>query len=773
MGGFAGTGRPAGKGSLVAVLRSSLASWSGPLLALGLCAALLIPAAEPDALAARALTRLLETDSAASFLERLGGAPIVGLELRVGVGGTGGAGRDASADPRLRRAVTSALGVAAARAREAGRPGPGGLVGATESAPETLRIALGRASDGWRAELALQREAGLEGPAVLGPWREPGRAALVPPLLAIAVALAWRRVLPALFAGIWSGASLLALAGDSAAIWLAPARGLLDVFAVYFWRELIDSFRIELIGFVLALLALVGVASRSGGMRGLVDAIAKRARGPRSAQAVAFVSGLALFFDDYANCLVVGTSLRPLADRMRVSRAKLAYIVDSTAAPVAGLSLLSTWIAFEVSTFAPQLPAVGIFENPYAIFVATLPWRFYCVFALLTVALVVVSGRDLGPMRGAEQRARRGADPRAQDAPARTGALADLEPVAGSVSRARNVLVPVGVVVGVSLFEIFRGGGGVALLADDAASFLHLEGLAGVLFAGSGAGPLLAGSLAGLWCAAWLAGTPVWRAASVLALGGAALPLPVGGALGAALGFAVAIAPALWLCRRALPGPRRSDPDSSSESHSTRGMPAAEIGRAALLGTRTLGAAIAILFMAWMIGRVCEDLGTADYLVALLAPALAPAVLPVALFGVAALVAFATGTSWGAMSILLPNVVVLAAALGADHALGERGMVVACIGAVLEGAILGDHCSPISDTTVLSSLACGCDHVEHVRTQAPYALLAAVAAIGLGYLPSLWFPAWPWPVAVLGGGALLAAVLWLWGSNEGAEPTAP
>ena len=166
-----------------------------------------------------------------------------------------------------------------------------------------------------------------------------------------------------------------------------------------------------------------------------------------------------------------------------------------------------------------------------------------------------------------------------------------------------------------------------------------------------------------------------------------------------------------------------------------------------------------------MIGSVCEDLGTADYLVALLGDVLPPFALPVMLFLVAGLVAFSTGSSWSTMSILLPNVVGLAAILGTESWLGAEGMVVVCVGAVLEGAIFGDHCSPISDTTVLSSVASGSDHIDHVRTQAPYALLSGAGALALGYAPLLWVPGWSPLLSLAFGGLWVAGVLWFFGRS--------
>jgi Na+/H+ antiporter NhaC len=186
---------------------------------------------------------------------------------------------------------------------------------------------------------------------------------------------------------------------------------------------------------------------------------------------------------------------------------------------------------------------------------------------------------------------------------------------------------------------------------------------------------------------------------------------------------------------------------------------AAEIRDAGFGGAGALGFAVVLLFEAWMIGAVCRDLATADYLVALLSGWLPPILLPLLLFAAASAVSFATGSSWSTMSILLPNVVALAASLGAQTELGVVGMVAISIGAVLDGAIFGDHCSPISDTTVLSSVASGSDHLDHVRTQIPYALATAAVAVLCGYLPSVLLAWWSFPLALACGLVLVSALL--------------
>ncbi len=535
-------------------------------------------------------------------------------------------------------------------------------------------------------------------------WRPPDRFSLAPPLVAIALAIVFRRPLLALFCGILAGAFVVELR-RGASVAASAGVGLLEVFRTYLWDQLVKTDRIMIIAFVVFMLAMVGVITKNGGIRGFMDRIARLASNARNSQVAAYLMGLAVFFDDYANCILVGSTMRPLTDKFRVSREKLAYIVDSTAAPVAGISIFSTWIAFEVSTFSAQLPAAGLLASDgYAVFLQTLPYRFYCIFSLVLLALLVFSGRDFGPMLAAERRARRGELVRAGGRPMVSARATEMEAATGVVPRARNALLPVLLFVGVTLFEIARGGDAFA----KGSALFSIEGVTQVLQDGSGSLPLMIGSAAGL-------------------------------------GLAVLL----------------------SVQAGLRG----EIARAAWTTLRSMGIAIAILYLAWMIGAVCQDeLGTGPYLAELISEELQPvAVLPMALFVLSGVIAFATGSSWSTMSILLPLVVSIAFSMGESVPyLGGMGMLILSIGAVLEGAIFGDHCSPISDTTVMSSIASASDHIDHVHTQAPYAVLSMVVAMTAGYFPCAFIEGYrPWHAWIVGV-TLLVLVLVLRGRRADA-----
>ena len=452
----------------------------------------------------------------------------------------------------------------------------------------------------------------------------------------------------------------------------------------------VQSFQLAVLGFVFVLIGMVALVVRAGGIAGVADRFVVFARSARSTRLISFFLGLLVFFDDYANTLIVGGTMRPLADRMRISREKLAWIVDSTAAPVAGLSVLSTWVAFEVSQFAPQLGVVGLDEAAgYSVFLQTIPYRFYCILSLIMVGMVCLTSRDFGPMLVAEQRAHRtGAVFRPGARPMSASGSTAADAKEGIPHLARVALIPIGATI-VSILALFwiQGEASHASHVGAGLAFGHLqEVLEGVqdntylLFKGS------------------------------------------------CIGLALAVVMILGL---RLLSPR-------------------EVVGAVFSGSRTLSMAVGILFLAWAMASVCKGLGTGEYL-KLLAPHIPALLLPIGLFLIACVISFATGSSWSTMGILLPIIIDLAATVGAGTPLGAMGMVIITIGAVLDGSIFGDHCSPISDTTLLSSAAAGSDHMDHVKTQAPYAVSVMLVALLLGYLPvsaglSVWLSL---PIAVM------------------------
>jgi hypothetical protein len=353
--------------------------------------------------------------------------------------------------------------------------------------------------------------------------------------------------------------------------------------------------------------------------------------------------------------------------------------------------------------------------------------------------------------------------------------LSALQPAPGMTRDWRVAAAPIGLTLLVALARIFIDGGGLERLRLEPASLLTLVGISEVATRGGGAAPIFSGACAGWMLAVVLAGSFAVRtgvvAGFVTAAGAALLGDPLAaelsprlgdslaGYLSFALAFALVAGAVTWLASRwARP---------SSRPH----LSGRDLRQASFSAMDAMGFAVVLLFEAWILGAVCRDVFTGEYLVALLSGSLPPEWLPILLFVIACAVSFATGSSWSTMSILLPNVVALAASLGAQTPLGALGMVAISIAAVLDGSIFGDHCSPISDTTVLSSIASGSDHVDHVRTQAPYALAAAALALCCGYLPSVLLPWWSLPLALGSGALLIGALLLGVGRSLSVEPS--
>jgi Na+/H+ antiporter NhaC len=420
-------------------------------------------------------------------------------------------------------------------------------------------------------------------------------------------------------------------------------------------------------------------------------------------------TGLAIFFDDYANTLLLGGTMRSTADRYGISREKLAYLVDSTAAPVAGLAVVSTWAAIEISYMAEGLKAGGIVETSAAfeMFIQSIPYRFYPWLALAMVFLVSVTGRDFGAMRKVES-AVAGKAEKAHSAPSarrRSQQHGDWLWIAAVLP----VVLCLIAVAGVLVMTGFRAMAGV----------LVMRGILSIDGPGAGDGM-------------------VRRAGEVLGNGDSYLALIVGGGVG----LVVAIVSHLAL----------------------RGCTASTAMLSAIKGAAQMMPALVILWFAWALSAMTEadKLDTGGYLASLLSSRLDPRLLPTVVFLTAGAIAFSTGTSWGTMGILTPLSISLALQL--DSSAGPGGAIVlATCGSVLAGAIFGDHCSPISDTTVLSSRASDCDHVAHVRTQMPYAILVAAVCVVVGTLPAAVGVS-PW-ISLLVGLACLAIFLALVGKR--------
>ena len=527
-----------------------------------------------------------------------------------------------------------------------------------------------------------------------------GWLSLAPPLVAITLALVLRQVLLALAAGVWLGAFVVE--------GYDPLRATLRAVDRYAVESVADSDHAAILIFSLCLGGMIGVVTRAGGASGIAQLVTRRASDARRGQVATWLLGLLVFFDDYANSLLVGSSMRPITDRLRISREKLAFLVDATAAPVSSIALVSSWIGVEVAYIAEQLEARNIELDPYLAFLQTLPYRFYPWLMLFFGLVLVLSGRDFGAMRKAEVRARQTGEV------SRPGArpASDFDTSALDEAAEPRALLAVGPVVTVVA---------VALLG------MYFDGRATVLEEG---GVVTLRSVFG-------------SASSIKALLWAAVS---GGMVAVILALA------------------------------TGALRLADAMDAWVDGLKSMLLACMILVLAWSLGRICKELHTAEFVIQLIGDGLAPGLLPAAVFLIAAAVSFATGTSWGTMAILFPLVVPLA-----DHlAPGEMHILLGAISSILAGSVWGDHCSPISDTTIMSSMASSCDHVDHVRTQLPYALSVGIASLVFGELGTGLglYPAW---VGMLLGAASLVVLIYGVGRPVGdppedgavAEPIAP
>ncbi|MDE0742523.1 MAG: hypothetical protein OSB24_01350 [Woeseiaceae bacterium] len=513
----------------------------------------------------------------------------------------------------------------------------------------------------------------------------PGWISIAPPLLAIFIALILRNVIPALIAGIWLGATALRSFTP-----MGIFQGLLDGFQIYVVKALSNEDHAAIILFSMMIGGMVGIITRNGGMNSIVMLLVSRAKTAIGGQVSVWLMGLMIFFDDYSNTLVVGNTARPLTDHLKISREKLAYIVDSTAAPVVCIALITTWIGYEVGLIDQALKGIPELTEPaYTVFLHSIPYSFYPILAIIFVFTVARTGKDMGPMYHAEVRARQGqvSPVNTLDTPAIQGD--NLEMKVGVKMRAMNAFIPILVLIFSLLAGLYVTGEGDSMtdIIGSADSYTAM-----------------------LW-------------ASLL------------GAMTAAI---------MTISQKIL------------TTHETVD---AWFG-----GVRAMLFAMIILILAWALSDISMALNTADYLVSILADSLPAEMVPVTVFVLSAITAFTTGTSWGTLGILMPLVVPLCWAVMQVNGIADAAhmhILYSAIACNLAGAVWGDHCSPISDTTVLSSMASGCDHIEHVRTQMPYALLVGSVAIAVGTIPGAYGV--PPIVSIIAGALILAAVLGYFG----------
>ncbi|WP_078429973.1 Na+/H+ antiporter NhaC family protein [Alkalihalobacterium alkalinitrilicum] len=473
---------------------------------------------------------------------------------------------------------------------------------------------------------------------------------LIPPVLALVMVILTRRVLISLGTGIIVGALLLN--------GFDPIGSVTQIFsiiaAIFYVDGAINDWELYIIFFLLLLGMLASLVALSGGSRAFGEWALKRVKTRVGAQLVTVVLGIIIFIDDYFNSLTVGNVSRPLTDRHRISRSKLAYLVDSTAAPMCVISPISSWGAFIITIIAGILATHSVTQyEALQAFLLIVPMNYYALFAVLLVLAVALLKLDYGAMKKHETLAMETGEVFDKTKGTPPGENMDVQPVDNG--KVRDLVLPiVTLIIGTVLFMIITGIQGT-------------EGDATVL--------------------------EIFENTDVAAA------LVYGGLLG------LAVAVILTMMKK---------------------VSARDFGVGLWAGIKSMLPAIYILIFAWTIIEIIGDLGTGEYLASLIDGNIPVALLPVIVFIIAGAMAFSTGTSWGTFGMLLPIAGDIAATL-------DITMLLPMLAAVLAGAIFGDHCSPISDTTILSSTGAGSHHIDHVITQLPYAILVAVISI-VGFL---------------------------------------
>ncbi len=514
---------------------------------------------------------------------------------------------------------------------------------------------------------------------------------VLPPLVAIVMALLIKEVISALFVGILTGTFLMALYGGASPA-SALGGGLLRVVDTYVVGSLFDADHVTIIVFTMIIGGMVRVITANGGMQGVVNWLSKRARGPGSGQLMTFLMDLCIFFDDYSNTLVVGNTMRPIADKLKVSREKLAYIVDSTSAPVVAVAFVTTWIGAELSYISDGIKDIGLDASAYSVFFHSLAYSFYPFLTLAFVLMLILSGRDFGPMLKAERKARQASTMESEMSEKVTRPAYSID-----------ALIPLAVLILGTIIGLVATGYDASVWQTQQGFFAKLSATIG---AANSYTALLWASLASL-----LTAIVVTLLRGSLAFG--------------------------------------------------------KVMEEMVEGFKSMLNAVLILTMAWSIALVTKDMHTAEFVSQLLVQwALSPVWVPVLTFVLAALIGFSTGTSWGTMAILYPLILPASWLLCQEQGLSVDAtmpLFYNVVASVLAGAVMGDHCSPISDTTIMSSLASGCNHLQHVATQMPYALTVGATALLVGVMPTaLGLPSW---AAFLMGFAVLCLVVRLVGKR--------
>ena len=508
---------------------------------------------------------------------------------------------------------------------------------------------------------------------------------------------------------------------------VAGFRQMLDV---YILDALADKDHGYVFLFILFMAGLVGLLEKSGGLAGITHALRNYVKTSRSAQSASFIAGIIIFFDDYANTLVAGNSMKPLTDACTVSREKLAFIVDATAAPIASIVPISSWVGFEISLIQAELDKI-LEQDPtseiantsaFAVFIETIKYRYYCIFMLMFIPLQILAGRDFGPMLIAERLTkvygRTDGGPGKAVAADGQAIVSHNAPKSDTPPRWWNMAFPIVALIGYIFYLLVWTG---QQSATGGESFIELIELSNAYQA------LLWGTMA-----AALTGLAFYFIQDKK--DGRIIFCNVKGYINKFKRFRIrnrGKCQPLVCRRRQQDGEMESEEDT--DEHAVVLMGYREAMSSFLIGMEKIFGALVCLTLAWATGEIMQAVGLDRFFGEILTnPNLDYRMLPTLTFVIAILIAFSTGSSWGTMTIMFP--LVLVPSYNASN--GDPVIFYGVTAGILAGAVAGDHASPISDTTILASMASECQILEHVRTQAPYALMVATWSILVGTIPS-------------------------------------
>lgn len=501
---------------------------------------------------------------------------------------------------------------------------------------------------------------------------------IIPPLVAIVLAFVTKEVISSIISGLLAGIILIQFQKDH---WFGLVKSPFILVDTYLPKALVpnpeggivDRGHISIIIFSVLIGGVSMLIQKNGGMTAMVQKLTKFANTKKRVQLLTYFLGILIFFDDYANTLIVGNTTRGLAKKHRISREKMAYLVDSTAAPIAALAFATTWIGAELTYIADSTKEIeSLHMSAYALFLSSIPYSFYAILTLVFIPILIIKNLDFGPMRKAEKKA----DLSEQDNGNQQNIESDKNPL------------------GLALWPL------------------------GILSIGTFIGLIITGFSQDVWSDSSL--SFFVKISKIIGNSNSYKALLWSSFISSIVAVLLSI------------GYKKLSLKQSVE--------------ALLTGYKSMIEAVVILILAWSLASVLEELGTSAFLEKLLVGYIPYQLLPAVVFLLAILVSFSTGSSWGTMAILFPLILSTSWKLFDSAELGMQAnhLFYLTISSIMGGAVFGDHISPISDTTIMSSMATGCNHIAHVRTQMPYAISVGCIALFFGILPvsfglSVWW----------------------------------